>query len=72
MTDTLFPALVEGTGAVTDRIRAERGELRSRLRSHGALLFRGFEVGDAEGLEAAVRTLSGSRWPTPSSPRRGR
>ncbi|MFB9835329.1 TauD/TfdA family dioxygenase [Actinoallomurus acaciae] len=59
MMDTLFPHLVEGSGSVTERIRAERGDLRSRLRGHGALLFRGFDIGDADGLEAAVRALAG-------------
>ncbi|MEU5864335.1 MULTISPECIES: TauD/TfdA family dioxygenase [unclassified Nonomuraea] len=53
--------IIEGGGEpVQDRIRAGHRALRESLTSHGALLFRGFEVGGVEGFDAAVRAFSGT------------
>jgi alpha-ketoglutarate-dependent taurine dioxygenase len=60
MTNAL-PLIVEGAGAsVRDRIRRDRPDLRKALAEHGAVLFRGFDVGGVEGLDEAVRELSGA------------
>ncbi|MFG1779660.1 TauD/TfdA family dioxygenase [Micromonospora sp. NPDC049048] len=41
------------------RLAANRAEIRTRLREHGAVLLRGFDVGGVDGFAGAVRTLSG-------------
>jgi Taurine catabolism dioxygenase TauD, TfdA family len=61
-----------GTGVrLAERITGAREELRTRLRHHGALLFRGYDVGGVDGFEAAVRAFSGAPLPYTerSSPR---
>ncbi|MGV9980040.1 TauD/TfdA family dioxygenase [Micromonospora wenchangensis] len=57
--------------SLTNRIAAERPQIRQRLRTDGAVLLRGFDVGGVDGFEAAVRVLSGDPLPYAerSSPR---
>src|SRR5262245_55593907 len=57
--------------SVVERVRAEREALRQRLRRHGALLLRGFDVGGVDGFADTVRALSGEPLPYEerSSPR---
>jgi alpha-ketoglutarate-dependent taurine dioxygenase len=67
-----FPYTLRGDGdRLADRVAAERQNIRDRLRSSGAVLMRGFQVGGLEGFEAAVRALSGEPLPYTerSSPR---
>ena len=45
---------------VIELIEARRAELRAALAEHGALLFRGFDIGGVDGLDRMVRRLSGS------------
>ncbi|GAA1216876.1 TauD/TfdA family dioxygenase [Prauserella alba] len=50
----------EQAGAgIEELIGAERGRLRRLLVTHGALLFRGFDVPDVAAFESAVRAMSG-------------
>jgi alpha-ketoglutarate-dependent taurine dioxygenase len=44
---------------LAEHLGANRADVRERLRAHGALLFRGFDVGGVDGFEAAVRAISG-------------
>jgi len=56
-----LPLLVPGDGRpVADAVAGDRARLRDLLTEHGALLFRGFDVGGVDGFEAAVRALSGT------------
>ncbi|GLZ36650.1 TauD/TfdA family dioxygenase [Actinokineospora sp. NBRC 105648] len=58
---TALPLVLEGDGAsIHDRIRLDRPDLREALVEHGAVLFRGFDVGGVDGLDEAVRQLSGA------------
>ncbi|MEU7994967.1 TauD/TfdA family dioxygenase [Micromonospora sp. NPDC049060] len=41
------------------RLAADRAAIRARLREHGAVLLRGFDVGGVAGFEGVVRALSG-------------
>lgn len=68
---TGLPLVVEGDGPVADLLRRDRDWLRDHLAARGAVLLRGFDVGGAEGLEEAVRALSGAPLPytEQSSPR---
>ncbi|WP_083473418.1 TauD/TfdA family dioxygenase [Frankia sp. R43] len=50
--------VVEGAGPVTDLLHRDRARLRARLAASGAILLRGFDVGGADGLAAAVRALA--------------
>lgn len=67
----------EGGGAgaggpgLAERLTVDRAAVRSRLRTHGAVLMRGFEVGGVDGFAAGVRALSGELLPYEerSSPR---
>ncbi|GHF94816.1 MULTISPECIES: TauD/TfdA family dioxygenase [Amycolatopsis] len=60
MTNAL-PLVLDGDGAsIHDRIRLDRADIRKALTEHGAVLFRGFTVGGVEGLDEAVRELSGA------------
>lgn len=55
-----LPLIIDGDGAsIHDRIQLDRPDLRKALTEHGAVLFRGFDVGGVEGLDQAVRGLSG-------------
>ncbi|MEV0163956.1 alpha-ketoglutarate-dependent taurine dioxygenase [Nonomuraea fuscirosea] len=56
---------------VAGLVAADRARLRALLTRHGALLLRGFSVGGSDGLERAVRELSGEPLPYTerSSPR---
>jgi alpha-ketoglutarate-dependent taurine dioxygenase len=49
----------DGTGII-DLIESRREEIRNALVEHGAVLFRGFDVGGVDGFDRVVRTLSGS------------
>ena len=54
-----LPLIIEGDGAsIHDRIQLDRPDIRKALTEHGAVLFRGFEVGGVEGLDQAVRELA--------------
>ncbi|SDW59047.1 Taurine dioxygenase, alpha-ketoglutarate-dependent [Amycolatopsis xylanica] len=56
-----LPLVIEGGGAsIHDRIQLDRPDIRKALTEHGAVLFRGFDVGGVEGLDQAVRELSGA------------
>ncbi|MFD8495078.1 TauD/TfdA family dioxygenase [Amycolatopsis sp. NPDC059657] len=56
-----LPLIIEGDGAsIHDRIQLDRPDIRKALTEHGAVLFRGFEVGGVDGLDQAVRELSGA------------
>lgn len=60
MTGPEIPLIIEGDGSrIVDLIRRDRSSIREDLRTRGALLFRGFDVGGVDGLEGAVRELSG-------------
>ncbi|MBO4206899.1 TauD/TfdA family dioxygenase [Micromonospora echinofusca] len=62
MSDTVatLPLVVESDGtALTELIAGRREELRASLVEHGALLFRGFDVGGVDGFDAVVRALAG-------------
>ncbi len=57
----MLPLILEGDGEpVVSRIESDRDKLRESLHTYGALLLRGFDVGGVEGLDAAVRALSGT------------
>ncbi|MFI2612902.1 TauD/TfdA family dioxygenase [Kitasatospora sp. NPDC018619] len=45
--------------SVQDFVAANRTELRRTLRTRGAVLLRGFEVGGADGFDGAVQALTG-------------
>jgi alpha-ketoglutarate-dependent taurine dioxygenase len=60
LTQQTLPALIEGSGDVVARARGDASKVRELLHRQGAVLFRGFDVGGAEGLEALVRELSGA------------
>ncbi|MBO4208618.1 TauD/TfdA family dioxygenase [Micromonospora echinofusca] len=45
---------------VGDRLAAERTAIRARLREHGAVLLRGYDIGGVDGFDAVVRALSGA------------
>ncbi|KOX07137.1 MULTISPECIES: TauD/TfdA family dioxygenase [Micromonospora] len=59
MAQQTLPALIEGSGDLVSHAHGDASEVRKLLHKHGAVLFRGFDVGGAEGLESLVRTLSG-------------
>ncbi|MEU9575608.1 TauD/TfdA family dioxygenase [Streptomyces massasporeus] len=57
-----LPLLVEAESADRDAIRlikSDRERLRASLRTHGALLLRGFDIGGIDGFDQVVRELSG-------------
>jgi alpha-ketoglutarate-dependent taurine dioxygenase len=60
MTEQALPALIEGTGDLLSRARDDAPRLRALMRQHGAVLFRGFDVGGVTGFESLVRALSGA------------
>ncbi|GAA3000945.1 TauD/TfdA family dioxygenase [Actinokineospora diospyrosa] len=62
---------IQGDGPVVERITRDRAALRAKLVEHGALLLRGFDIGGADGLAAAVRALAGEplSYTEQSSPR---
>ncbi|MFI6509068.1 TauD/TfdA family dioxygenase [Streptosporangium sp. NPDC050855] len=61
MTGHELPLVIEGDGTrVSDRVRADRQQIRKNLTTHGAVLFRGFEVGGVDGFAEVVRELSGA------------
>ncbi|AVV44159.1 TauD/TfdA family dioxygenase [Streptomyces sp. ID05-04B] len=69
----VLPAVVEAgsTTDLVDLIEHDRDELRSALDTHGALLFRGFDIDGVEGLQSTVNALSGQTltYTEASSPR---
>ncbi|WP_283097265.1 TauD/TfdA family dioxygenase [Frankia umida] len=68
---SVLPEIVAGAGVVADHLHRHHRDLRARLVSAGALLLRGFDVGGADGLAAAIRALSGEplTYTEQSSPR---
>lgn len=52
------PLLVEGQGPLTQAVVPELGEFKARLGEHGAILFRGFAVRDADDFDAFVSQWS--------------
>jgi alpha-ketoglutarate-dependent taurine dioxygenase len=54
-----LPAVIEGAGPLVDHAHDSAAETRRLLAKHGAVLFRGFDVGGAGGLDSLVRVLSG-------------
>ncbi|HEY0699750.1 MAG TPA: TauD/TfdA family dioxygenase [Micromonospora sp.] len=58
-TGLAYTVTADGTG-VTELIEARRPEIRAALVEHGAVLFRGFDVGGVDGFDRVVRTLSGT------------
>ncbi|MEV4641953.1 TauD/TfdA family dioxygenase [Actinoplanes sp. NPDC049548] len=74
MTEPTSLPLVVPAGPDTDlvgRLGRERDRLRAALDTHGALLFRGFDVGGVTGLQSTVEALSGATltYTEASSPR---
>ncbi len=62
MTDNTLPLVIsaEGpSGSLPDLIAEHHDEFTSALASHGALLFRGFEVGGVDGFSDVVKSFSG-------------
>nr|WP_181442413.1 TauD/TfdA family dioxygenase [Streptomyces tateyamensis] len=55
-----MPLVLEGAGEpIAEHVRENRKEIRARLREHGAVLLRGFQVDGIDGFGAVVRELSG-------------
>jgi len=68
-----LPLEVHGDGEdLVEYLQRERTTTRRRLNAHGAVLFRGFRMAGVDGLDGAVRALSGAPLPYSerSSPRR--
>ncbi|HEY2947228.1 MAG TPA: TauD/TfdA family dioxygenase [Micromonosporaceae bacterium] len=58
---TALPMTVPADGTpIIEYITDRRAELRAALAEHGALLFRGFDVGGVDGFDRVVRALSGA------------
>ena len=58
-----LPALIQPDGdggPILETVEAERGKIRELVTEAGAVLFRGFDVGGADGLDEVVRALSGA------------
>lgn len=71
-TTAALPLTIEGgPSALLDVVEARRAELRAALAEHGALLFRGYDVGGVDGFDRVVRALSGEplEYTERSSPR---
>ncbi len=68
-----LPLVVEAgsTTDLVDLIEHDRDELRAALHTHGALLFRGFDIDGVDGLQSTVDALSGETltYTEASSPR---
>jgi len=57
---TTLPFVVPADGTdIIDLIRGRRDQLRATLAGHGALLFRGFDIGGIDGFDRVVRALAG-------------
>ncbi len=54
MTDSDFPAFIEGRGDLAAHIAANKRAIDARLATAGALLFRGFDVASALAFDAVV------------------
>jgi alpha-ketoglutarate-dependent taurine dioxygenase len=55
-----LPWTIESDGTpLPDVIAGRRAEIRGALAEHGAVLLRGFEVGDVDGFDRVVRALAG-------------
>lgn len=54
MTDSAFPCIIEGSGDLAVHIAAEKSAINAQLAESGAVLFRGFDVPDAQAFDAAV------------------
>lgn len=60
MENRALPAVLAGGGAgIEEYLTAERPRLRRLLAEHGAVLLRDFQVAGVDGLDRAVRALSG-------------
>ncbi|WP_020384975.1 TauD/TfdA family dioxygenase [Kribbella catacumbae] len=74
-TDRTLPHVIDGGSAgpdIVERFTADGAQIRTLLAEHGAVLLRNCRVGGVEGMEAAVRALSGEplKYAERSSPRR--
>lgn len=54
MTDSVFPSIFEGSGDLAAHIAAGKTVIDAKLAESGAVLFRGFDVPDAQAFDAAV------------------
>ncbi len=54
MPDSDFPAIIDEGGDLAAFLSANRAEVRARLGETGAILFRGFDVPDAQAFDAAI------------------
>ncbi|WP_299323858.1 TauD/TfdA family dioxygenase [Parasphingopyxis sp.] len=54
MTDSAFPSIVKGSGDLAAHIAADKIAIDAQLAESGAVLFRGFDVPDAQAFDAAV------------------
>ncbi|GMN02141.1 TauD/TfdA family dioxygenase [Erythrobacter sp. MTPC3] len=54
MTQPAFPAIIEGSGDLAAFLTANKQDVDAALANAGALLFRGFDVGDPQAFDAAV------------------
>ncbi|OLR93059.1 TauD/TfdA family dioxygenase [Actinokineospora bangkokensis] len=55
-----LPHVVAASGSATEYLAAHREQVRARLREHGAVLLRGFDIGGVDGFDAVVRAVSGA------------
>src|SRR3954465_4942694 len=63
LTDDVLPLVVEpdqerSAEALERWLHAEKDDLAARLRARGALLFRGFDVGDPASFERVARAMA--------------
>ncbi len=49
-----FPAIIVGDGDLSELVSAKKAEINEALESAGAVLFRGFDVPDAQAFDAAI------------------
>lgn len=71
LTHSTHAEVITGDGAGIEAIAARRDEIRAAVRTRGAALLRGFQVGDVDGFNAVVRAVSGAplTYAEKSSPR---
>lgn len=63
MTDSAFPYIVTGSGDLATHIAADKSAVDDHLAESGAILFRGFDVPDAQGFDAAVTAYGEPNFP---------
>lgn len=52
--DSEFPLIIEGEGSLADFVAVQKDTIDAQLAKAGAILFRGFDVSDADAFDAAV------------------